>query len=308
MRKYTLAAVAILGALWVVAAFPGEPAGDSEPITPVLPFERLSAGKVELGGMLFGDVRLSGDQSRSCASCHDIASNGAGSQRRHLSPRGTPLKLNTPTLFNAAHNFRLNWSGRFRTLEEQADASLRNPDIMNADTAEVVRRLRADRRIAEAARRLYGRDIDRAILLDALAAYERSLVTPGSRFDRWLAGDARALTPQELRGYRTFKTAGCVSCHQGANVGGNIYQRSGIFEPAALHGVDRLRVPSLRNVAATAPYFHDGSATTLAQAIESMGRAQLGVELDPADVADISAFLETLTGFHDGKPVSVPGR
>nr|WP_261380927.1 cytochrome c peroxidase [Xanthomonas vasicola] len=215
-------------------------------------------------------------------------------------------QLNTPTVFNATANFRLGWRGNFRSLEAQTASLLENPSVMQADIATLVRRLQQDTVLSQRFRAAYGRPPDRAALFDAIASYERSLVTPGSRFDLWLQGSDTALSAQELRGYRTFKSIGCISCHQGVNVGGNLFQRSGIFAPVARDGTPILRVPSLRNVATTAPYFHDGSASALPQAIKAMGTAQLGVALSPADVADIAAFLNTLTGKHQGRQLTAP--
>jgi cytochrome c peroxidase len=149
----------------------------------------------------------------------------------------------------------------------------------------------------------YGHGPDADSLLDAIATYERSLVTPGGRFDRWLAGDASALSPRELSGYRLFKSLGCVSCHQGVNVGGNLFQRHGVFRPLGRREPVILRVPSLRNVAETAPYFHDGSAPTLEDAVRKMGAAQLNFNLTDEQIATIVAFLQTLTGTYKGHSV-----
>src|SRR5207244_12163402 len=138
---------------------------------------------------------------------------------------------NTPTIFNAALSFRLNWAGSFRSLERQVEQTLRNPAIMASSADEVVSKLRADPEAARQFRDAYGRESDVTALLDAIASYERSLVTPGGRFDRWLAGETGAITPEELSGYQLFKSLGCISCHQGVNVGGNLFQRHGIFHP-----------------------------------------------------------------------------
>ncbi len=131
-------------------------------------------------------------------------------------------------------------------------------------------------------------------------------MTPGSRFDAWLMGDDRALSTTELRGYRTFKALGCIACHQGVNVGGNLYQRSGVFHPLGRGPRVRLRVPSLRNVAATAPYFHNGSAPDLPTAVRAMGRAQLDRTLSEQEIQDITAFLGTLSGRRNGRAVAAP--
>lgn len=299
---------ALLLAIWLLpTAGLAAPAHDSEPIHRIQPPVGLDAKKVALGALLFGDRRLSGDQRLACTSCHDMSSNGAGADAMTRKPGRTAPAFNTPSVFNAAANFRVGWRGSFRSLEAQTASLLENPSVMRAEIATVIGRLQQDPGVAQRFREAYGRPPDRAALLDAIASFERSLVTPGSRFDLWLQGRSSALTAQELRGYRTFKAIGCISCHQGANVGGNLFQRSGIFAPAARDGTPLLRVPSLRNVATTAPYFHDGSAATLPEAIKAMGTAQLGVTLEPAEVSDIAAFLQTLTGHYQGRRLTTPG-
>jgi cytochrome c peroxidase len=251
---------------------------------------------------LFSDRRLSHDNTHSCSSCHDIGTNGA-TANIHDTPAGQPIALNTPTVFNVSLNFRLNWEGSFRSLEEGIESSLRNPAIMASSIDETVGKLRADGEMARQFRDAYGREPDVAAVLDAIATYERSLVTPGSRFDRWLAGEADAITPDELSGYQVFKSLGCVTCHQGVNVGGNLFQRHGVFHPLGSPEPVLLRVPSLRNVATTAPYFHDGSASTLPEAVRAMGVAQLDRVLTDQQIAAIVAFLNTLTGTYRDQAV-----
>jgi cytochrome c peroxidase len=168
----------------------------------------------------------------------------------------------------------------------------------------VLRRLRADPELVNQFEQAYRRGPDRADLLDAIATYERSLLTPGSRFDRWLGGDAAALSAKEQDGYQLFKSIGCISCHQGVNVGGNLFERHGIFHPLGSPQPKILRVPSLRNVATTAPYFHDGSAATLDDAVRKMAFAQLDDILTDQQVDAIVAFLRTLTGNYRGVPVT----
>jgi len=171
---------------------------------------------------------------------------------------------------------------------------------MASSTEVAVGKLRQDPEAVRQFRDAYGREPDAAALLDAIATYERSLVTPGSRFDRWLAGEADAITPVELSGYQVFKSLGCISCHQGVNVGGNLFQRHGIFHPLGSPEPVLLRVPGLRNVATTPPYFHDGSAQTLPEAVKAMGIAQLDRVLTESQIAAIVAFLNTLTGEYRG--------
>lgn len=263
----------------------------------------LNLRRVALGERLFSDRRLSHDNSRSCSSCHDIRTNGASADVHDLTPEGRPIALNTPTVFNASLSFRLNWDGKYRSLEDQVSQTLRNPTIMASSADEAASKLRSDPGLVRQFRDAYGRDPDGAALLDAIATFERSLVTPASRFDHWLAGDSGAITSEELAGYQLFKSLGCVSCHQGVNLGGNLFQRHGIFHPLGSPQPEIVRVPSLRNVATTAPYFHDGSAATLAEAVKSMGIAQLDRVLTDQQIAAIVAFLSTLTGTYRNQVV-----
>jgi cytochrome c peroxidase len=277
-----------------------------EPITPVPPPPSADPLKLALGERLFEDPRLSHGGRHGCISCHDIHSNGADNQVHDVGPDGVERRFNTNTVFNAALSFRLDWEGNHRTLEEQAAASLTNPKIMGTSIAEVIARLGADPRTVRQFSQSYGHGPDRESLLDAIATYERSLVTPGSRFDRWLEGDAGALSTEERHGYSLFKSLGCASCHQGVNVGGNLFERHGIFHPLASPTPRILRVPSLRNVAVTPPYFHDGSAPTLDLAVRRMASAQLDQSLPDHEVAAIVAFLKTLTGTYRGAPLTGP--
>ena len=267
-----------------------------EPITPIPAMPAQDTRRVELGERLFSDRRLAHNNTHSCSSCHDIRTNGASANARDLTPGGQPLPLNTPTVFNASLNFRLNWEGNFRSLAEGAEHILHNPAIMASSADEVVSKLRADPEVVRQFRGAYGTEPDVAALLDAIATYERSLLTPGSRFDHWLVGDTSAITPEELAGYQLFKSLGCISCHQGVNVGGNLFQRHGIFHPLGSPEPELVRVPSLRNVATTAPYFHDGSTPTLPEAVKAMGIAQLDRVLTDQQIAAVVAFLYTLTG------------
>lgn len=282
---------------------PAVPAVMEEPITPIPPPPIAAPEKLALGERLFEDRRLSHDGSRACSSCHDVRANGADGNRRDMTFDGTELPLNTSTIFNAALSFRLGWEGRFRTLEAQAEALLESPGIMATSLDEVVGKLRADPELARQFSEAYGHAMDPTSLLDALTTYERSLLTPGSRFDQWLEGDEAALSPEEQNGYHLFKSLGCVSCHQGVNVGGNLFQRHGIFHPLASPTPEILRVPSLRNVATTPPYFHDGSAPTLPDAVRKMAAAQLNRTLSDQQTDAIVAFLHTLTGTYRGAPV-----
>ncbi|WP_442504238.1 cytochrome-c peroxidase [Marinivivus vitaminiproducens] len=283
-----------------------DPSGRGEPITPLPVQAPADARRVALGERLFHDTRLSGSGDRTCATCHDLSTNGAAPPGTAVDRQGGALPLDTMTVFNAGLNFRLNWAGTYRTLESQAEALIESPAVMGADLDEVIERLRADGPLADAFVQAYGHGPDRPALLDALARFQRSLTTPDSRFDRWLRGEASALSDKEVEGYRSFKALGCASCHQGANVGGNLFQRHGIFHPIAMPDPPIVRVPSLRNVATTAPYFHDGGTATLEKAVRDMASAQLGRRISDEQVDAIVAFLRTLTGTYRNQPVRAP--
>jgi cytochrome c peroxidase len=278
---------------------PVRPVADEEPITPVPQPPAADPLKLAIGEHLFNDPRLSGDGKLSCWSCHDIRTNGAGGRKAH---RGSS-PFDILTVFNASLNFTLNWEGNFRSLAAQAESSLENPVHLHTTVDEVVRKLNADADVVRDFRTAYGGPPERDNFLDALVTFERSLLTPGSRFDRWLGGDASALSTDELEGYRLFKSFGCSSCHQGVNVGGNLFERQGIFRRLVERPPETVRVPSLRNVAATAPYFHDGSAATLEDAVKRMAAAQLDRTLTDQQVTSLVAFLQTLTGNYRGSPV-----
>jgi cytochrome c peroxidase len=293
-----------------------------DPIRPVATAEMSSPAKVRLGERLFNDARLSGAKAVSCASCHDLNTGGDDGQTRATGIDGRPLDFNTPTVFNAALNFRLTWRGNFRTLEAQAEAVLLDRRLMNTTWERVIATLAADAGYKRDFSTAYRGGPSRARVLDALAVFQRSLVTPDARFDRYLRGDRTAITRDEERGYRLFTSYGCLACHQGVAVGGNLFQRFGIFEDpfarrvvsqadlgrftATGNPADRhvFRVPSLRNVAVTAPYFHDGRTRTLDAAVREMARSQLGRRLTDPDADAIVKFLGTLTGTFRGRTLS----
>jgi cytochrome c peroxidase len=292
-----------------------------EPITPLGPTQ-TDAAKADLGRKLFHDVRLSGSNAVACASCHRLDRAGGHDQSRPLGADGRLLDYNSPTIFNAALNYRLNWRGNFQRLEDQNDAVLLDRLLMSTTWGELLAKLRVDQDYVRSFMTLYGSGPTRGYVLDALAIFQRSLLTPNARFDRYLNGQRDAITSEEERGYQLFKSYGCVACHQGMNLGGNLFQRFGIFlNPFAQRSdvtdadlgrfiITRIesdryvfRVPSLRNVAVTAPYFHDGSTPSLPEAVDIMGRAQLGRKLLPEEIDLIVKFLGTLTGEYQGRPL-----
>lgn len=279
------------------------PNGADEPITPIPAPPALDPLKIKLGERLFNDTRLSHDDSRSCLSCHDVGTNGASTKRRDIGLDAEELPFNTLTVFNATLNFRFGWEGKSRTIESDIKVSLESPRVMGSSLAEIATKLDNDAGMRTNFAAAYGGRPDADNIIDAIASFERTLVTPGSKFDQWLAGDGAALSDEELDGYRLFKSLGCVSCHQGVNVGGNLFQRHGIFHPLASPDPPILRVPSLRNVATTPPYFHDGSAPTLDDAVRKMALAQLNAKLTDPQVKALVAYLNSLTGQYRGAPV-----
>ena len=275
---------------------------DQEPITRIpLPIE-ADPRKLALGERLFGDHRLSADGKLACSSCHDLRTNGASGVQT-VAHDGSKSPFDTLTVFNAALNFRLNWEGNFRDLGAHMESSLESPVNMRTSVDEVLRKLNADPQMVQQFHAAYGRAPDRTSFLDALVTFEKSLLTTGSRFDRWLGGETSALSPGELAGYQLFKSLGCSSCHQGVNVGGNLFERQGVFRPLVPGKPEIVRVPSLRNVATTPPYFHDGSAPTLEEAVRKMAASQLDRTLTDQQVGSLVAFLKTLTGTYRGVPV-----
>lgn len=289
-------------------AYAPPPVAAEEPITPIPDPPAADPARLALGERLFNDRRLSHDGTLACSSCHDIHTNGADGRLHHVAGAIGKPPLATLTVFNAALSFRLNWQGNVHTLEAQTEALIENPANMASNVTEILGKLDADRTMVRHFRQAYGREPDKASLLDAIAVYERSLLTPDSRFDQWLKGNRTALSAEEHRGYVLFQSLGCVACHQGVNVGGNIYERHGIFHPLASPWPEVLRVPSLRNVAMLAPYFHDGSAPTLDDAVREMALAQLDQTLTEDEVSAVTAFLRTLTGKYRGVMVTAPAR
>ena len=296
------------------AATHGFAAPLDEPLRP-LPIDlRLDARKVELGRRLFIDNRLAKDDSVSCASCHDFAHGGADPRPRSIGVRGEKSGANAPSVFNSGFNFRQLWNGSATSLEDFLDRLIKNPKVFDSSWAEVVPKLARDPSLVTSFQAIYDDGITGRNVVDALATFTRSLATP-SRFDRYLRGDQDAITREELQGYVKFKSYGCVACHQGVNVGGNMFQKFGVMgdyfrdrgseTPADLgrFAVTKregdkhvFKVPSLRNVELTAPYFHDGSAPTLEAAAEVMFKYQLGRTAPPEDKMLIVKFLKTLTG------------
>jgi cytochrome c peroxidase len=294
----------------------------NEPIQPIQALSDLDVRKVALGRQLFHDPRLSHNNQLSCASCHNLKTGGTDRKARSTGINGAIGTINAPTVLNSGFNFSQFWDGRAATLETQIDGPLQSGIEMGSTWPEVVDKLRGSPEYVQAFQQVYADEIQSDHVRDAIAAFERSLATPNSRFDRFLRHDTGALTSPEREGYKLFKSFGCASCHQGMNVGGNMYQKLGVMAP---YFADRghitkadfgrfnvtgdqrdmymFKVPSLRNVELTAPYFHDGSAATLPDAVRMMAKYQLGRHLTDQEVELIVEFLKTLTGELNGKPL-----
>ncbi|MFN3355800.1 MAG: cytochrome-c peroxidase [Pseudomonas sp.] len=293
-----------------------------EALKPLPAVPALDAAKVELGRKLFNEPRLSANNTLSCASCHRLATGGADDKPFSLGVDGKPVQINTPSVFNASLNFKQFWDGRAETLEKQIEHVVISPVEMGNDWNTVVQNLTDLPLYQRAFSEAYPDGVTAANVQNALATYERTLLTPNSRFDQYLSGNTDILTIQEKYGYQRFKDYGCIACHQGINIGGNMFQKFGVmgdYFKARGNEVESdlgrylltkdeddrhvFKVPSLRNVAVTAPYFHDASAKTLAEAVDVMFKYQLGRNPSQEDKDLIILFLQTLTGEWAGKPL-----
>ena len=293
-----------------------------EPLKPLPAVPEQNPLQVELGRRLFNEPRLSVNNSLSCASCHRLEIGGADDKALSLGFQGDPLTINTPSVFNASLNFRQFWNGRADTLETQAHEVVQSPSEMGSHWEHVVQTLAADPTYNSAFTKAYPDGVTMNNVQNALATYERTLLSANSRFDQYLSGNTEILTLDEKYGYQRFKDYGCIACHQGVNIGGNMFQKFGVMgdyfqvrgNPTeadlgrylvtkAEEDRNVFKVPSLRNVAVTAPYFHDGSAKTLEEAVDVMFKFQLGRVPSDKDKDLIIKFLKTLTGEWGGKPL-----
>lgn len=299
-----LAAFGLLPATMATAEFPATPA------------------QVALGRMLFFETRLSLDSTISCNSCHALAAFGADPRPVSLGVGGSPGTRQSPTVYNAAGHLAQFWDGRSPTVEDQAKRPIVNPVEMampNGDS--VALRLRAIVRYRAAFAAAFPGEAE-PVTYDnvgrAIGAFERGLVTP-SRWDAFQAGDTAALSADERRGLNTFASLGCTVCHMGPYVGGDSYQKTGLVEPwpeqrdqgrydVTRRAADRqvFKVPSLRNVERTAPYFHDGRVEALDEAVRWMARYQLGRNPGAAQVALVVAWLGSLTGTVPAEYIAEP--
>lgn len=295
-----------------------------EPVQPVMDSLPVDPAKVALGEKLFHDPRFSADNTISCASCHGLDTGGVDNEQFSDGVGGKKGGVNAPTVYNAALNFVQFWDGRAATLAEQAGGPPMNPVEMACQSwDEIIDKLKQDKELTAEFLAVYPDGYSGDNLTDAIAEFEKTLLTPNSRFDLYLKGDSSALTAQEIRGYELFKSNDCATCHVGANLGGQSYELMGLKadyfadrglamteedngrykETGTARDRHRFKTPGLRNIALTAPYLHDGTARTLEEAVDVMTKYQVGRSLPVAERDDIVAFLKTLTGEYRGRPL-----
>lgn len=283
----------------------------SEPVTPITPAQEIHLGKAELGKKLYFDPRLSKSGFISCNSCHNLSMGGSDNLKTSIGHNWQQGPINSPTVLNSSLNIAQFWDGRAADLKEQAGGPIANPGEMAFTHTLAIDVLQSIPQYVNEFKLVFGKEkIDIDQVTDSIAEFEKTLVTPNSRFDQWLMGDDNAITQSELEGYQLFKNSGCVACHNGSSLGGTSFQKMGLIEPyqtansaeglSAVTGKDadrfKFKVPTLRNVALTYPYFHDGEAQTLTEAVDIMGRLQLGRTFTSDENQKIVAFLYTLTG------------
>ena len=296
-----------------------------EPIRAIPQSVEVDVRKALLGKELYHDVRLSVDNTVSCASCHDLATAGVDNKQYSEGVAGQKGGVNAPTVYNALFNFVQFWDGRAATLADQAAGPPLNPvEMASTSFDEIIAKLEKDKLYVAAFKELYHDGITQANITDAIEEFEMTLITPNSRFDKWLRGDDAAITAEELEGYELFKEYNCATCHVGVNLGGESYELMGLrkhyfadrgmelteedngrFKQTQLErDRHRFKVPGLRNVELTWPYYHDGTRATLEDAVRDMAIYQSGVELTADEQAKIVAFLKTLTGEFNGEPLT----
>ncbi|MFJ3354915.1 cytochrome-c peroxidase [Serratia liquefaciens] len=288
----------------------------NEPIQPIPKALPVDAQKVALGFRLYHDPRLSGDSTLSCAHCHSLNTGGVDGRKTSIGVGGAVGPINAPTVFNSVFNSEQFWDGRAPTLQVQAGGPPLNPiEMASKSWEEIIGKLDKDPVLTRDFVAAYPQGLSGEAITDAIAEFEKTLITPDSPFDNWLRGDDKAMTMQQKHGYQLFKDNKCATCHGGTILGGRSFEPLGLkrdFNFGEITAADigrmnvtseardrlRQKVPGLRNVALTAPYFHRGDVATLDEAVKLMLRYQVGAELPQQDVDDIVAFLESLTGVY----------
>ena len=294
----------------------------NEPIRPIADSIAVDVRKVVLGNLLYHDTRLSADNTVSCASCHGLDTGGVDNKQYSEGVGGQFGGVNAPTVYNAAYNFVQFWDGRAGTLAEQAAGPPLNPVEMACESFDqIINKLAEDKNFVLAFNEVYPDGLSEKNITNAIQEFEKTLLTPNSRFDRYLKGQKEAVTADEIAGYELFKKYDCATCHVGEILGGQSYELIGVKydyfaeRQAEMTEEDngrfkqtqterdrhRFKVPGLRNIELTAPYFHDGSMATMNDAVRAMAKYQLGIDLPQQEVDKIVGFLRTLTGEYKGK-------
>lgn len=280
----------------------------SELITPIEIPKNINEQKATLGKELFFDTKLSKDNTVSCATCHILEDGGDDNMKFSFGIKGQEGNINAPTVFNSVYNFRQFWNGRSADLAAQAKEPIINPIEMGNTHENAVATLKKERSYQEKFQKIYQNGITIDNIADAIAEFEKKLVTPDAPFDLYLKGDESAIDEDTKRGYELFKSKGCIACHNGINVGGNLYSKFGAMYSAGSKSTGRFevtgkeedkfffKVPSLRNIEKTAPYLHDGRTESLKGAIAIMSNLQLGREISADEIRLIEKFLISLTG------------
>lgn len=301
----------------------------NEPVRPIPDDVDVDSAKVLLGEALYHDTRLSGDGTVSCATCHGVNTGGVDNLQYSEGIGGQFGGINAPTSFNACFNFVQFWDGRAKTLADQAAGPPLNPvEMGSASFEEIAQKLYADADFAARFTSVYSEGINEATITDAIAEYEKTLITPNSPFDRYLKGEKNAMTKEQIEGYEIFKAYNCATCHAGVNMGGLSYElmgrRANYFQDREMNAKSgltdadngrwaqtqverdryRFKTPSLRNIALTWPYYHDGSVQTMDEAVSMMAKYQVGRPMRDAEVAKVKSYMEALTGEYKGQTLT----
>lgn len=278
-----------------------------EPITPI-PLEiEFDKDKANLGKELFFDPILSKDNTISCHSCHLLEQGGDDNLQFSFGVGGKVGNMNAPTVFNSTFNFVQFWDGRAKNLQEQALGPITS-EVEMAHTFEEIIKILNNTEYKEKFKKIYKDGVTKDNITDSLAQFQKTLITPNSPFDRYLRGDKNAISKEQKQGYELFKNQGCIACHHGVNVGGNLYAKFGLISELQSDSKGRyevtkneldkyyFKVPTLRNIELTSPYLHDGRIEELEDVVKFMAHYQLGKSLSEEEVKKIVLFLKSLTG------------
>jgi len=282
----------------------------NEPITPIPLKVDIDIKKSDLGKELFFDTSLSRTNTISCHSCHSLDKGGVDNLKFSIGVDGKVGNINTPTVFNSRYNFVQFWDGKAKDLKEQVYGPITNSFEMDMSIEKLIEKLEKTSYL-EKFNNIYEDGITKDSIADAIAEYQKSLITPNAPFDKYLRGDENAISKKAKNGYRLFKEQGCIACHHGINIGGNLYSKFGVLKNKEdLIGNSKgrfevtndkrdeyfFKVPTLRNIELTYPYLHDGRFDSLEDTVKLMSNYQLGRMLSEEEINDIVEFLKSLTG------------